>query len=344
MYACPVSLPAAFMAAVIFLAASSNCGQQRWPTRAQPNRCDRFIEEDYAAERAFEEEQRTLERKDDNTNDDDDEQDSRARIVGGQLAADNEHPWTVSIRRQSSCGHFCGGSLISPRWVVTAAHCIWKLLPWDVFIIAGGRSSRRSPGDESIAVRHLYPHPDYSWCKRNFWNDIGLLQLARPVSVVRTFAQLPDTASLQRPLGGAVELVGFGKVQYRGPVSYRLHKVALQVLPEPACKQIYRKNKPLMFCAGERGMDSCQGDSGSGAVQDGVIFGLVSHGKGCGRLPGVYTDVRQFRGWLLDTMREGEKGEEGRSKSSSSSSFRAQEIKKLIRRMFECHSLNPKLT
>jgi secreted trypsin-like serine protease len=315
----------------------------RWPTPAHQNPCDRFIEEDYAAERAFEKERALVEGKAATYKDDedeDDELDTRARIVGGQLAADNEHPWTVSIRRQATCGHFCGGSLISPRWVVTAAHCIWKLLPWDVFIIAGGRSSRRSPGDESIAVRRLYPHPDYSWCKRNFWNDIGLIQLARPVTVVRTFAQLPPPVALQQPLTGAVELVGFGKVQYRGPVSYRLHKVELPVLPEPACKQIYRKTKPLMFCAGQRGMDSCQGDSGSGAVQGGVLYGLVSHGKGCGRLPGVYTDVRQFNGWILETMMEGEKASKERLVGGS---FRAQEIKKLIKRMFECHSLNPKL-
>jgi trypsin len=308
--------------------------------------CENNLEQEYAAERMYERHRAELEGR---ANNDDADTDSRARIVGGTLAEDAEHPWTVSIRKVSTCGHFCGGSLVSPGWVVTAAHCIWKLLPWDVFIVAGGRSSRRTPGDESVGVRSLIPHPNYNWCKRNFWNDIGLMRLERPVRVVRTFAQLPPPSSHLQPLRGAVELVGFGKVEYRGPVSYRLHKINLQVLPEPACQKIYRKNKPLMFCAGEKGMDSCQGDSGSGAVQQGVLYGLVSHGRGCGRLPGVYTDVRQFRDWLGEEMRvetAAARGEEGARSGSSSgdSSYRNKEIKKLVKRMFECHTLNPKLS
>ena len=269
----------------------------------------------------------------------------RGRIVGGIPTDDTEHGWTVSIRHVSSCKHFCGGSLISGRWIVTAAHCIWKMLPWQVFVIAGSRySSGRHLGDQAMLVQRIVVHPNYSWCKRNFWSDIALVQLAEPATVVSQFVELPGPLALLHPLVGEVELVGYGRVEYDGPTSNRLHKIFLELVPGAVCEEIYKKIKPQMFCAGSLGKDSCQGDSGSGAVQAGVLVGLVSHGSGCGTQPGVYTDVRKHIKWIEDMVKKFGAGNDTTTTLSeeglSAGMDKKEAMRELMLRLLKCHGIS----
>ena len=118
--------------------------------------------------------------------------------------------------------------------------------------------------------------------------------------VVNTFPTLPSLGA--PPVAGEVELVGFGVLTYRG-VKDAKRVVTLPVVEHSQCELIHRKPKPKMFCAGMYGKDACQGDSGAGAVQDGVLVGVVSHGKRCGgRRPGIYTDLRYFTTWIKETV------------------------------------------
>ena len=265
----------------------------------------------------------------------------KGRIVGGVPADKDDHPWTVSVRYSKSCTHFCGGSLISPRWVVTVSHCIWKMLPWNIFVVAGGRSSNsRDMGDQASLAEGVYPHPDYNWCKKNFWNDIGLIKLSSDITVVKKFITLPGPLALLQPLSGSVELVGFGRVDYQGPGALRLNKIYLPVLSNFLCTKLMKKIKPLMFCAGEEGRDSCQGDSGAGAVQGTTLVGLVSHGAGCGTQPGVYTDVRQYTAWLQLVMEE----EEEEEKKIDPKLRRKMAVQNMILGLLQCHGLSTKFT
>jgi trypsin len=287
---------------------------------ARAHRCDRFREFDAL-----------------NLNLDDLE--TKARIVGGSVADEREQPWTISIRRQSSCRHFCGGSLISPRWAITAAHCIWKRLPWELFVVAGGQTARRTPGDQSIAVRRILPHPDYNYCRRNFIADIGLLQLDEDCRVVSHFVRLPRAVGgLAAPLDeGSVEVIGLGRRVAKGPTAYKRLKAVLTVLPAAECQRIYRKQKDNMFCAGRPGQDTCQGDSGAGAIAEETILGVVSHGVGCGSYPGVYTDVRYYAGWVRKTVAEEDastRGGKGMDRAA-----KELELKALIKRLFKCHGV-----
>ena len=260
------------------------------------------------------------------------------RIVGGVPAALEDHPWTVSVRKVQQCKHFCGGSLISPRWIVTAAHCMWKNLPWKIFVVAGGQSrDAREKGDQAIMVQEIINHNDFNACKRNWWNDIALLRLKEDVSVVTEFVKLPGPHALSQPLMGVVELVGFGTTSFKGPAAIKLHKIYLNVLPNENCTEIFKKEKPLMFCAGGDGKDSCQGDSGSGTVQDNQLVGLVSHGLGCGTHPGVYTDVRHHLPWIHDNIADSEAA----ALEQDISKWQKIEFKKLILRLFDCHSISP---
>jgi secreted trypsin-like serine protease len=272
----------------------------------------------------------------------DDLLETRARIVGGSIADDREHPWTISIRRQTSCRHFCGGSLINPRWAITAAHCVWKRLPWELFVVAGGQTTRRTAGDQSIAVRRIFPHPEYNYCKRNFVADIALLNLDEDCRVVSLFVRLPRAiGGLADPLGeGSVEVVGLGRLLPKGPTSFKRHKAVLSVLSATDCQRIYRKPKEHMFCAGRAGQDTCQGDSGSGAVAQDTILGVVSHGVGCGRYPGVYTDVRFYAGWVRQVVAAEDAASTRGGPKRMDRAAKELELKALIRRLFQCHGVN----
>ena len=262
----------------------------------------------------------------------------QGRIVGGVPALVHEHPWTVSIRKVLNCNHFCGGSLISSHWVVSAAHCLWKQLPWKIFVVAGGRSREgRDPGDQAIMVQEIINHKNFKSCKRNWWNDIALIRLKEDVTVTGDFVKLPGPRALTVPLTGSVELVGFGTVAFRGPSAVKLHKIYLDILPDKNCTTIFRKPKPLMFCAGEKGKDSCQGDSGSGTVQDETLVGLVSHGHNCGKLPGVYTDVRHHVIWIRASIKRSEE----RPLETDTEVWKKVAFKDLILRLFHCHNISP---
>lgn len=265
----------------------------------------------------------------------------RGRIVGGVTAESTDHPWTISIRKLSICSHFCGGSLINTKWIVTAAHCIWRMLPWQVFVVAGGRSTIFiDPGAQVLGVEKILPNEGYNWCNRNWWQDIALVQLKEAVTVTNEFINLPPiktSAGVLTPMDGSVELVGFGRLKYRGPSSTSLQKINLTVMEHGACETLFRKKKPQMFCAGGLGQDSCQGDSGSGAVQNDTLVGLVSHGIGCGRQAGIYTDVREFTSWIQTTMADVESKD--KMKSLTKKAYRVEQVHHLINRLLACHRI-----
>ena len=252
------------------------------------------------------------------------------RIVGGEEAEPRAWPWQVALissHEESYVDQFCGGSVIHPRWVLTAAHCVDGDSPDDVQVLVGTHDLEE--GGRRIDVSAIRMHRAYR--DGTLENDIALLKLARKAGVDEAVA-LPDAGrsaevaepgvmataigwGLLRPLrcepgskedahrcrprgGGAGHLVDdlTGRpVDLSDVFTSRLMQVELPLVGEEACREAYG-GAPIderTLCAGLRkgGKDSCQGDSGGPlVVRDGdewVQVGVVSWGAGCAK-PGKY--------------------------------------------------------
>ncbi|KRX85185.1 Transmembrane protease serine 2 [Trichinella nativa] len=216
------------------------------------------------------------------------------RIVGGVDAPDGAWPWMVALYYGN---HFaCGGSLVQPDIVVTAAHCIankYMSSAYSVLI-----NSNKLGSGRRIKVKSLHPHPFFNKSIRPAY-DIAVLQLLKPAveNSSKSLVCLPtsDVAPGQKCI-----VTGWGRTVEGGSPSKMLQQIKVPILTNAECNAPSRYSgfvSPTMFCAGfdEGGRDSCQGDSGGPLVceQDGIweLRGTVSWGIGCARpmRPGVYS-------------------------------------------------------
>ncbi|XP_063702187.1 trypsin-like [Culicoides brevitarsis] len=216
------------------------------------------------------------------------------RVVNGTDARIEDYPWMASLHIWA--GHNCGGSIISDRWILSAAHC-------DASTIEVG-TDRWNAG-KKIAVKRWIKHENYN--PSTLENDIAVVELAEPIE----FAYNMQPVKLPEPyyeVPGSYEtrayLTGFGFEQSGGNVQSRLKEAELFVVSNEECSQIhYSTVYQSMLCAGirEGGRGQCSGDSGGPLVVNGVQVGVVSWSvKPCaiGPYPGVYTKVSHFVPWI----------------------------------------------
>jgi secreted trypsin-like serine protease len=237
-------------------------------------------------------------------------------VIGGQPAHVKDSPWVVALSSRdrfgdARAGQFCGGVVVAPKKVLTAAHCLThEALGVDVggvrdLRVIAGRDALRGTGGQEIPVRETWTNPGFDPTTNA--GDLAVLTLADalPEKSAIPMAEAGDEAYAP---GTAAVVYGWGDTTGNSDYALSLRSAKVSVLPDTACAQAYpggRKgtyDASAMLCAGELlgGYDACQGDSGGPLVARGRLIGLVSWGDGCAKAgrPGVYTRIAAAIGWM----------------------------------------------
>lgn len=234
-----------------------------------------------------------------------------SKIVGGQNAQKNEYPWQVGLAFKGSSRPFCGGSLVSSKTVLTAAHCRTDVSNFDV--VVGDHDVGRSDGEQRISAQSWISHPNYDSNRVN--NDFALIHLSRDVTFSNSIAPVCLPKSSSSNFDNKVAIVtGWGTLYQNGPQPRILNEVNVNVITNRACTAsdtAYTASdiSGNMLCAEGPGKDSCQGDSGGPLVtlEDTAysLVGVVSWGFGCAQAdaPGVYARVTSQLNWITSNMR-----------------------------------------
>ncbi|XP_047488705.1 trypsin-1-like [Penaeus chinensis] len=223
------------------------------------------------------------------------------RIVGGVETEVNEYPWMVSLVNGNGNYHFCGGSIISSQWVVTAAHCAAGMSTSD-YVLVGDHNlySSSEANSQRMQIAEIASHPSYD--SNTVDNDIALIRLTTEIQ----FPSDNKIAPVCHPTAGEMydnmdaTITGWGAQQEGGSTSGTLFEVTVPTMTNTECNNKHGGSiTDNMICAGisEGGKDSCQGDSGGPMVveENGKwkLVGVVSWGYGCARpdRPGIYARV-----------------------------------------------------
>ncbi|XP_043557536.1 transmembrane protease serine 2-like isoform X2 [Chiloscyllium plagiosum] len=227
------------------------------------------------------------------------------RIIGGQMAVPNEVPWQVSLHLDNR--HICGGTILTPYWVITAAHCGERHSFSSRWKVYGGilhQSETRIVAPRS--VQKFITHEKFNKANKDY--DIALLRLKTPFTFSDSIRPvcLPNYGQTF-PSGSNCVISGWGDLLEGGTPAATLHWTVVPLLTYYDCKKLYYDTiTSRMFCAGleEGGRDACQGDSGGPLIakQKSLLWlvGITSWGYGCARVgkPGVYVRVTTFLDWI----------------------------------------------
>lgn len=240
-------------------------------------------------------------------------------VVGGHEADPGAWPWMAALVlapvENAFDGHFCGGSLVAPEWILTAAHCVYDLETRHIDVVLG-RHNLNSDEGERISVIQKLIHPGYN--RNTLDSDLALLKLERPSTQQpvqlnhtdpRSFNTLHDTPIM-------TTVTGWGNTT-TDAANYpeTLQEVELPLVDREICNspEAYNGDVTLnMICAGyqQGGEDSCKGDSGGPLMifdetqELWVQSGVVSWGEGCAQPNhyGVYTNLPNFYEWIEENI------------------------------------------
>ncbi|KAL9692890.1 hypothetical protein quinque_012175 [Culex quinquefasciatus] len=250
------------------------------------------------------------------------------RIVGGQNASLMEFPWMALLGYVGPAGTdlHCMGTLISARYVLTGATCVFRKVP--ILVRLGEHTigtekdcnvndaSDCAPPVQDLDIEYIVRHQSYNL--RPNQNDIALIRLKEEVTFEDHIQPvcLPVTSELRTNNPAEYIIAGWGQTDPIGEITETLQKATVPAVPDrDECQRAFGESGRVNItdghlCAGERGgADPCDGDGGGPlgypAQLNGIRFvqyGITSFGRICGQGPSVYTNIAKYIDWIVANM------------------------------------------
>lgn len=255
------------------------------------------------------------------------------RIVGGIPLREGEFPWMVSFHfkletkftKNSGMKHLCGGTLIQPLWVLSAAHCFSNLVMdglrekdnWDV-VVGEHNQFRTDKNEKVLKIDQIFIHKNFTVVPLH--HDIALIKLKAVDGIEGQPCIELDKQGEFNP-DDECTVAGWGQIS-NIPYGWGMYiplKTTVNIISNEQCRQAYSnvnnneiQVEPFILCTGsDTDHDACSGDSGGplvcrtkGDYNQLRIAGVVSTGQGCGdsRYPGIYTRVSWYGDWIEKVM------------------------------------------
>ncbi|NDV43791.1 trypsin-like serine protease [Flagellimonas sediminis] len=229
----------------------------------------------------------------------------QVNIIGGNDTTIENHPWQISIRDANTNAHFCGGSILTPEWILTAAHCVDGQNPADIEIAAGITMRLDNVNGQYRNVAQIIVHPNFDSSTLN--NDVALIRLTAPLNFNATVQPIQLTNSAGHSNAGLIgTLSGWGYTTNNGPVADQLQAVTMPIITNSQANGINTGSNNVnnnMIAFYQAGSSAAPGDSGGPAtvLSNGSRFliGCSSWGETPkDQKPTIYTKLFNYRSWI----------------------------------------------
>jgi len=235
---------------------------------------------------------------------------SNTRIIDGSIVSNSNDNWSSLVSLQSNTTHICGGTLISPKWILSATHCVTnqynQITPISHLSIVNGSYKLFSADMKRYKISKLIVYPYYNSTTND--GDILLIELEESINL-SSFPSIKKGLDLYN--GRESITAGWGSINANSKTpSSMLREVKVPIVDRDRCNGYFAYNGEVtanMICAGYMGGggDSCSGDSGGGLISyesdRAYLIGITSWGRGCGEVyhPTIYTNINSYYDWII---------------------------------------------
>ncbi|XP_063260052.1 cathepsin G-like [Prinia subflava] len=229
------------------------------------------------------------------------------RIIGGREAERHSRPYMAYLKIQHGSGTTpCGGFLIRPDTVLSAAHCAHKKGKVKITVILGAHNiNDREQSQQRVLAKDWVIHPNYS--PVDYRNDIMLVKL-KTKAKLNEYVQPISIPSHKESVGtgAACEVAGWGWISLKKDKTDVLREVALEVQNETICQDVFKDyQQQSMICVGDdfNNKSTSRGDSGGPLVCNQKAHGIVSYGRKYCLFPKVFTRISFFEPWIRKQLK-----------------------------------------